>query len=83
MWEEEGTACLLTFCSVAGLVVLCEPAQVKVLDPGHPPLVLLVVDLLAVFAPGGLLLVLVLTLPLLGNLWNFGGLGRLEVGHVV
>ena len=35
----------LTLGGVAGLVVAGEPAQVKVLDPGHPPLVLLVVDL--------------------------------------
>lgn len=48
----------LTLGGVAGLVVAGEPAQVKVLDPGHPPLVLLVVDLLSVLAPGLLLLVL-------------------------
>lgn len=67
----------LTLGSIAGLVVLCEPPQVEVLNPGHPPLVLLVVDLLSVLAPGLLLLFLVL----LGNLGNLGSLRRLEVGH--
>lgn len=62
----------LTLGGVAGLVVAGEPAQVKVLDPGHPPLVLLVVDLPPVLAPGLLLLVL------LGEL---RGCWVLDVGH--
>lgn len=35
-----------TFGCVAGLVVLGEPAEVQVLQPGHPLLVLLIVGLL-------------------------------------
>lgn len=40
------TVWLLTFGSVAGLVVVGEPLEVLVLDPGHPVLVLVVVALL-------------------------------------
>lgn len=62
-----------TFSGVARFVVLGEPAQVKVLDPWHPPLVLLVVDLLAVLGPG---------LPLLVAFRGLGDLGLLDVcGH--
>jgi hypothetical protein len=37
-----------TFGGIAGLVVLCEPAEVDVLEPGNPLLVLRVVCLLCV-----------------------------------
>lgn len=46
-----------TLCGITGLVVLCEPAQIQVLDPRHPLLVLLVVHSGAVLAPGLLLAV--------------------------
>ena len=32
-----------TFCCVASLVILCEPPQIEVLDPGDPSVVLSVV----------------------------------------
>lgn len=63
-----------TFGSIASFVVLGEPAQVEVLNPWHPPLVLLVVDLLAVLRPS--------RLPLLLALGHLGNLRLLNVrGH--
>lgn len=76
-----------TFSSIASLVVPRKPSQVKVLDPRHPSLILLVVDLLAVLGPGLLLLLFreLSSVRCVGGLLDIGG-GRLRllldvVGH--
>lgn len=83
--ERKGTR--RTSGSVASLVVLGEPAQVHVLDPRHPPFVLVVVYLLPVLAPRQLLLLLfgqLLLLTLSGGLLRaLGSLGSCALGLVL
>lgn len=64
-----------TFSSIASLIVLGEPSQVKVLDPRHPSLILLVVDFLSILGPG-LLLLLFRELPSVRSLVGLGDVGR-------
>ena len=48
-----------TFRCVGGLVILCKPAQILVLDPRHPVFILPVVELSRLLLVGFLVLVLV------------------------